>query len=223
MKLKSNFKNLFLVTSFLFVSNTSFATGGVLVYTNVQDDSIDPKAVVVRLEEDIIPPMAEELKKAMDQHQDKERMILDLSSLGGSVDEGRKIIDLLSEWKKTKGLKTLVNRGEKCGSMCVPLFLQGQERLGARASTWMFHGARLFYTTIPSVKLTENLLQIFIDAGVSEDWISQVKPIMLEPGEIWYTGDDLINSNSGFITKVIENRRKLPAYTMPIDPMIRPR
>jgi hypothetical protein len=223
MKLKSNFKNLFLVTSFLFVSSTSFAIGGVLVYTSVQDDSIASNAVVVKLEEDIIPPMAEELKKAMDQHQDKERMILELSSLGGSVEEGGKIIDLLTEWKTTKGLKTLVARGEKCGSMCVPIFLQGQVRIGARASSWMFHGVRHFYTTIPNLFLTDKFLGIFERAGVSETWILKVKPIMLEPGEIWFTGDDLINDESGIITEVIENRRKLPAYTMPIDPMIRPR
>jgi hypothetical protein len=36
-------------------------------------------------------------------------------------------------------LITVVPHGKLCASMCIPIFLQGEDRLAARASVWIFH------------------------------------------------------------------------------------
>src|SRR5262249_6779829 len=70
-----------------------------------------------------------------------QRVVLFLDSAGGQVDEGDRVIEVLKEIKQRHQLITVVPDGKLCASMCIPIFLQGEDRLAARASLWIFHEA----------------------------------------------------------------------------------
>jgi ATP-dependent protease ClpP protease subunit len=67
------------------------------------------------------------------------RVVLFLDSAGGQVEEGNRVIEALNEIKLRHQLITVVPHGKLCASMCIPIFLQGEDRLAARASVWIFH------------------------------------------------------------------------------------
>ena len=69
------------------------------------------------------------------------RVVLFLDSAGGRVDDGDRVIEALNEIKLRHQLITVVPHGKLCASMCIPIFLQGEDRLAARASLWIFHEA----------------------------------------------------------------------------------
>jgi hypothetical protein len=69
------------------------------------------------------------------------RVVLFLNSAGGQVEEGDRVIQILNEAKQTHRLITQVLDGNLCASMCIPIFLQGDDRFAARASNWIFHEA----------------------------------------------------------------------------------
>jgi hypothetical protein len=61
------------------------------------------------------------------------RVVLFLDSAGGKVDDGDRVIEVLNEIKLRHQLITVVPHGKLCASMCIPIFLQGEDRLAARA------------------------------------------------------------------------------------------
>ena len=82
----------------------------------------------------IFPGMADYLHTALDKYGAvSHRVILFLNSAGGRVDEGDRVIHVLDEAKQTHRLITVVPDGDLCASMCIPIFLQGDDRgLGRR-------------------------------------------------------------------------------------------
>jgi hypothetical protein len=84
----------------------------------------------------IVAGMADDLRATVSQ-----RVALFLDSRGGRVEEGDRVIEVLNEIKLRHQLITVVPHGKLCASMCIPIFLQGEERLAARASLWIFHEA----------------------------------------------------------------------------------
>ncbi len=84
--------------------------------------------------------MSAEINEAFEQYKDRVNTVeLKLDSGGGSVKEGERVISILQNIKKTHKLATAVGAGKKCGSMCVFIYVQGQKRLAAPASLWLFH------------------------------------------------------------------------------------
>jgi hypothetical protein len=64
-----------------------------------------------------------------------------LDSAGGQVEEGDRVLAALNEIKLLHQLITVVPHGKLCASMCIPISLQGEDRLATRASLWIFHEA----------------------------------------------------------------------------------
>jgi hypothetical protein len=90
----------------------------------------------------IVGGMADDLRAALDKYGTVlHRVVLFLNSAGGQVQEGDRVIEVLDEIKLRHQLITVVPHGKLCASMCIPIFLQGQDRLAARASLWIFHEA----------------------------------------------------------------------------------
>src|SRR2546429_435129 len=86
--------------------------------------------------------MADDLRTAFDKYgRVLDRVVLFLDSAGGQVEEGDRVIAILNEIKLRHQLITVVPHGKLCASMCIPIFLQGEDRLAARASIWLFHEA----------------------------------------------------------------------------------
>jgi hypothetical protein len=121
------------------------------------------------------------------------------------------VIEVLRQIKKTHELQTVVGHGQTCGSMCVFIYLQGQKRVGALSSTWLFH--EVSHTDPVSKKIDrldrphwERLVEkYFRPAGVSDPWIAHMKPYTVT-SDYWQTGADLVNAKSGIIHEALGNQ-----------------
>jgi hypothetical protein len=110
------------------------------------------------------------------------RVHLVLASGGGSVNEGNLLIKTLKDITKTHSLTTEVKNGQRCWSMCVFVYLQGQTRFAARGTTWMFHEVSntdpvTHKPTELSRRAWDKLVDAYFDsAGVSAAWTAQMRP-----------------------------------------------
>jgi ATP-dependent protease ClpP protease subunit len=168
--------------------------------------------VFLSWEGSIAPPMAEQIGQAFDAFRtSRRRVVLALNTGGGSVSEGERVIQVLRRIRNTHQLDTTVGPGARCGSMCLPIYLQGHNRFGARASTWLFHEITRPGTQYGRQKRVEGSYKRLIEnywapAGVSKAWIDQMLA-QTDNHDWWQTGHDLIVAKSGIITRPIENRR----------------
>lgn len=159
----------------------------------------------------IAPPMADQLASAYEAFKSsRSRVVLVMNSGGGNVAEGERVIALLQRIRRTHRLDTVVTRGGTCGSMCLPLYLQGETRFGARTSSWLFHEVTRA-GSLPDTKkrVSGRYMQLidlyWVPAGVSRAWIDRMLGF-IDNHDYWQTGEELIRDNAGIITQVIENR-----------------
>jgi hypothetical protein len=154
--------------------------------------------------------MADDLRTGFDKYgRVLDRVVLFLDSAGGQVEEGDRVIAILNEIKLRHQLITVVPHGKLCASMCIPIFLQGEDRLAARASIWLFHEAaqrqangELRTDTAETWRLFR---KYYAPAGVSTRWLKSIAP-MIEEADLWQTGGDLISAKSGIILHPLEDR-----------------
>jgi hypothetical protein len=137
------------------------------------------------------------------------RVVLFLDSAGGRVDDGDRLIEALNEIKLRHQLVTVVPHGKLCASMCIPIFLQGEDRLAAPASIWLFHEAaqrqangELRTDTAETWRLFR---KYYAPAGVPTRWLKSIAP-MIEETDLWQTGGDLISAKSGIILHSLGDR-----------------
>jgi ATP-dependent protease ClpP protease subunit len=166
----------------------------------------------------IAAPMAQQIRDVFEarKHQ-ATRFVLTLSSDGGSVAEGELVIEVLRQIAKTHALETVVSQGEKCASMCVFIYLQGQKRYGALTSSWLFHEVSrrdpaTKRTTLDRAAWERLVDKYFRPAGVAEAWIASLMQRTVE-SDFWQTGADLVQANSGIIHMPLANQkaRNVPA------------
>jgi hypothetical protein len=170
-------------------------------------------AVVMTWRGRVGAPMARQIRHAFEAHKRRsKRIVLKLDSGGGSVQEGERVIGVLRYIKKTHDLQTVVGRGKKCGSMCVFIYAEGQRRVGALSSLWLFHEvSHKNPRTKKIVRLDRPAWERLVDqylrpAGVSEEWIAQMKPFTVK-SDYWQTGADLVNAKSGVIHIALGNQQ----------------
>jgi ATP-dependent protease ClpP protease subunit len=148
------------------------------------------------------------------------RVILVLDSPGGAVEEGEMVIHLLQEIRKTHKLRTWVHHGSKCASMCIPIFLQGDERVAARDSAWGFHEAAVKLPNGKERVNQEETLRLFrryyVQAGVSRPWLESILP-EIRNSNLWRTGQDLAAAQSGIITFLLNDREARSGLEMTAD------
>jgi hypothetical protein len=161
----------------------------------------------------VAAPMATQIMEAFERHRNQgTRVVLTLDSGGGSVAEGERVIEVLRRIKETHRLVTAVAQGQKCGSMCVFIYVQGHERIGALTSSWLFHEISRQDPLTKRIVLNrpqwENLVdKYFRPAGVSDKWIAEMKQYTVE-SDYWQTGADLVQANSGIIHRSLSNHRR---------------
>ena len=154
----------------------------------------------------IVPGMADYLRSTFATYgAELHRVILFLDSAGGRVEEGDHVIHVLDELKTTHRLVTVVEDDKLCASMCIPIFLQGDDRLAGRTSGWIFHEAAAPGAVKKERK--QQTLQLldryYAPAGVSADWIKRIIPI-IERANLWQSGGDLIEANTGIVVHPLE-------------------
>jgi len=97
-------------------------------------------AIVFLWHDGVAFPMSLRLEETFDEWSGKvDHIIIDLSSPGGAIAEGGKVIDVIKQMKQTHLVETRVQQNRMCASMCVPIYLQGEIRTAHPESRWMFH------------------------------------------------------------------------------------
>ncbi|MEL6789010.1 MAG: ATP-dependent Clp protease proteolytic subunit [Pseudomonadota bacterium] len=171
-----------------------------------------PRAVELTWRDGIDAPMALRLEEAFRQNRDQaDIFVLNLSSPGGSLREGAKVIDVMARMAQTHRVETIVKRGRICLSMCVPIFLQGQSRTAAANSRWMFHQPILMdmsgeiaeqpdfernFTADRFFKryFENSPMEAIWREQLREDWVGR---------EVWFTGQDLVDQRSNVVTDLL--------------------
>ncbi len=171
--------------------------------------------VYLRWDGKIEAPMASRIGDAFERHKaEGHTFVLSLSSPGGSLDQGGEVVRLLRRIGETHRLVTRVEAGAICASMCVPVYLQGQRRLAAADAEFMFHEVnfRDFFSqeadrSVPQSSVgaeTDRFLEKYFDAaGVSKAWLRKVRRDMASGHEVWKTGRELFDENSGIVQQVM--------------------
>jgi ATP-dependent protease ClpP protease subunit len=175
----------------------------------------------VDLSGSIVAEMADDLRAALGKYETTlNRVVLFLDSAGGQVDDGDHLIEVLKDIKLRHRLITVVPHGKLCASMCIPIFLQGEDRLAARASIWLFHEAAqrqanglLRTDTAETWRLFR---KYYAPAGVSMHWVKGIAP-MIKEADLWQTGGDLISAKSGIILHPLGDRTERALAAPPVD------
>jgi ATP-dependent protease ClpP protease subunit len=188
-----------------------FATVGKLDVRAVPGED----TVYLRWRGKIEAPMASRIAEAFERHKaEAHTFILSLSSPGGSLDQGAEVVRLLRRIGEAHTLVTGVEAGAICASMCVPVYLQGQRRIAAADAEFMFHEVnfRDFFSKeadrdIPESAIgaeTDRLFDKYFEAaGVSQSWIRNVRADVAGGHEVWKTGRQLFDENSGVVQQIM--------------------
>lgn len=178
----------------------------------VSNSSTRTDTVLLTWHGPIMAPMANQIRDAFESRKwQAKRFAFRISSYGGSVAEGERVIEVLRQIKATHELETVVTQGDVCASMCVFIYVQGSKRYGALTSSWLFHEvSHMDPVTKQTTKLDRAAWERLVDkyfrpAGVSDAWIAELKPHTVN-SDYWQTGADLIRSNSGIIHEPLANQ-----------------
>ncbi len=183
--------------------------GGTLT---VITDGMPADTVLLRWEGPIQPPMLQQIYEAWQVHgSEKKKFVLSLNSNGGLVSYGGKVIKLLRKIRKTNVLVTDLGYGDKCLSMCVPIYLQGQVRKASKRSVWMFHEVRAREAVSDNVvtsnrsdieRWTQQIIdRYFKPANLDKGWVRDME-FRIKSGDYWSTGGKLYREKSGIIHKL---------------------
>jgi len=169
----------------------------------------------------IVAGMADDLRAALGKYETTlNRVVLFLDSAGGQVEEGDRVIEALNEIKLRRQLVTVVPHGKLCASMCIPIFLQGEDRLAARASVWIFHEVAQRQANGQQRTDTAETWRLFrkyyAPAGVSTRWLKSIAP-MIKEADLWQTGGNLISAKSGIIMHPLGDRTERAVAPPPVD------
>lgn len=176
----------------------------------------------LRWEGSIAQQMADEIAAAFDRYKrDVSKVSLSLHSCGGAMHYMQVTIAMLEQIKGTHELTTVVDRGDLCGSACVPIFLTGTRRVAALTSSFFFHPVvvqrgdpGLPDTGLRSQQTDEVIRRYYVQPGVSTDWIEFLRRT-LRTHDLWQSGRDLWESKSGMLTETLDNLA--PREDGPID------
>jgi ATP-dependent protease ClpP protease subunit len=181
----------------------------------------DSDQVIIRLEEgalvlgwrgEVRAPMALRFAEAFETRgDDASRIIVELNSPGGQIAQGREVIELIERMKKTHEVDTRVLPKEFCFSMCVPIFLQGERRIAARSSLFMFHEPMTYDAVTDEVVKrpafernydTEQFYRRYLaNSPMSPEWGERLKDEW-RGKEIWKTGEELVEEGSNIVTEL---------------------
>ena len=178
----------------------------------VSQSSVVPGAVEFSWRSAVEVPMAKRFYEAFHKWRNtSDTIVINLHSPGGSLREGREVIAVIEFMKKTHRVFTYVGARRSCLSMCVPIFLHGDERIAAANSRWMFHEpSNVDFFTEKKVKVPEYERQTMITRYVERYFVnSPVNPAWLkgllqkwQGNDVWFTGQQLVDERTGVISKL---------------------
>lgn len=191
--------------SMIFMASTSWSAN--ISHTF---DRLDNQPYTLTLSGAVERGDAELIKKALAELRSKE-FVFNLNSPGGYVVEGKAIIEQLQGLQK-QGIKitTSVKNGDQCGSICLPIYLVGNERRAGSHAAFYFHGVTHLFCNIPNERLTEDYISLLLDLGAKKEFIDflRAEEAFTTPGEYWMSGKELHEQGQGFVSELTGNHRK---------------
>lgn len=157
-------------------------------------------------------PMAQRFADAFaERGGEARRIVIELSSPGGSLAEGRAVIETVERMKRTHAVDTRVAPYDICLSMCVPIFLQGERRIAAPTSRFMFHEP-VAYDAVTEARIerpaferrmdSERFYRRYLEASdMNPEWGARLKAEW-EGRDIWKTGRELVEEGSNIVTEL---------------------
>ncbi len=182
--------------------------------------SLNKPFMVIKLTGNIAQPLASEFFEIYKKVPRDLNVVIDLDSMGGDQNEGQKILEFIRTEKASgRKISTFVANGNRCGSMCVLLFVQGEIRNAGERSMFMFHGVTPALSNIPDEIMTNRMFNLFLDSGVTSEWLEVMKKrgVFTEPGEYWISGEELVQEKSNVVTKLLSRHVHYKPETLPID------
>ncbi len=171
------------------------------------------KAIIYEWTGSIDIPMARllqvEFSKTKDTYQ---HITLVLNSEGGAVSEGAQVIKLINNMKRTHTVKTYVGKDMLCASMCVPIFMAGENRTASAHSQWMFHQPILVnavsgqegfsFGNDKQLAAIDIYHQFYKNSVLNPAWAEKLKQDWQDGKEIWKTGRQLKREDANIIQKI---------------------
>jgi hypothetical protein len=179
--------------------------------------------MVVEFRGPIASPMSDDLRKVWEEARKDgrfRRFALRLDSAGGNDLEGPRVISVLSEIREHAHLTTIVGEGDLCASMCVALFIQGEDRYASPASSWMFHGTSMRLSNVPDPARTDRHFDLFRARNIDSAFIDYLytSEYVTRPGAFWLSGRELFEQ-SNIITHLLPNWRPAAPRHQPMQVM----
>ncbi len=197
---------LFLVMALLAWRNEKLAMLG----RSAVDAKLRGDAVVLTWRSGVRAPMAAEFADAYAEWAGQtDRFVIALHSPGGSLTEGAAVVDVIERMKRTHQVDTYVAGGDACLSMCVPIFLRGEERRAGRSARFMFHEPSAYdAVTGEPVKqprfekdfTTERYYRRFFgDSPMDPAWGEDLKQQWRDK-DIWKSAGQLVDEGANVVT-----------------------
>lgn len=176
--------------------------------------SQEGNAVVLEWHTGIEQPMELRFSEAFEEWADKtDTFIIDLHSNGGALQEGGRIIELINAMKKNHHMITRVTGNNHCLSMCVPIFLSGEERIASATSRWMFHEPQS-YDYFDGSKASQPEFErqyyanrffdkYFVKSVIDPAWRDRLRQEWVGQ-DVWRSGQQLFDERSNIVTRLGE-------------------
>lgn len=171
----------------------------------------DARQVVLKWNGPIAEPMLERFLQAFRDLEDDERpIVISLNSPGGFVQHGREIMGLIHKQQRNHTIATMVEAGNSCASMCVPIYLVGEMRMAHPGAKFMFHEASFkssafsgaLYKAVVN-KVTNELFDDDIGArSVDAKWLAHMRE-KIRGRDVWLTGKQLMDQGSLVVDKLM--------------------
>lgn len=169
-------------------------------------------AVVLEWHSSVRLPMEQRFKEAFREWAARtNHFIIDLHSNGGALREGNRVIEQINKIKETHRVTTRVRAGHGCLSMCVPIYLQGDERIASARSRWMFHEPRAFdyfdgsESNQPEFERdyysNRFFEKYFTNSPMTPEWREMLRQEWVGK-DVWKSGEELVAERSNIITNL---------------------
>lgn len=174
---------------------------------------LEGDALVLAWRGEVHAPMAKRFEEAFaERRHETGRVIIELNSPGGDIAEGRAVIELIGRMKKTHAVETRVLANEFCLSMCVPIFLQGERRVAARSSQFMFHQPIAVDAVTDKVIRQPAFVRrddaeryyrrYFAASEMNQEWGEKLKANW-DGKDIWKSGQQLVDEGANIVTELM--------------------
>lgn len=157
----------------------------------------------------IMAPMTAHFEEAFAEKGPKaSRIVIDLNSPGGMVDEGAMLIDLIEDMKRTHEVETRVGPNRVCASMCVPVYLAGDIRTASPSARFMFHEPTAYDVITDEVidrpdferrADSERFFRKFIDPTEMDPAFAEELRERIRGRDAWFTARELVDRDTNVV------------------------